>query len=185
MSYQTIRYPDGTLIPGMFPTLEWFSAIAEHVDFENRSLLDVGCSMFSYGLQALDAGASLVTGIEINEETVERVNKLLRLHHVQNAEILHSSAEAFQSTRNYDVVLFSMVIHWLKDPEKHIKRLAEAATDKVVFVFRNPDPPEPGWFEPSFSKLDSIVGGQCISQKLLMDQDKQYISLAIYDKNIR
>lgn len=178
--YQTIPLPTGVR-EGLFPTIDWFQNMQIDVDFKGKTVLDLGCNEFSYGIQALLAGAKRVIGVDTNGSALADAHKHAAAHNLSVVTI-ESKIEDLE-TISADIVIFSMIIHHLEDPEIHIKRFFDAATDKVVFIYRNefPGKPENG-LHPLPEELDEIVGEEFLFQTTLMHTDKQYIKVSIYDK---
>ena len=78
--YQTIELLDGHYTPGKFPTetrLPWF----DEFDFSGKSVLDIGCNSGQYSLYAKKRGASLVTGIDVDEGRIHQAKTLALNEH--------------------------------------------------------------------------------------------------------
>jgi len=122
--YQTILLPDGQILPGCFPTIEWFNTIQSYISVQNKTIIDIGCCIFSYGIQALTNGAKFVTGLDISPIRVTESKQLIEFCGFNNeAEVICSSFEQYTPQKVYDLGLLSMIIHHLKDPEQQIKKL--------------------------------------------------------------
>jgi len=181
--YQSFYMPDGEFIEGAFPTTDWFKEMERHISFENKTVLDLGCATFSYGIEAIKSGARLVTGIDNTDKMVDGSRWLLKEYGFGNASVYKEKIEDCQPGE-FDIVIFSMIIHWLEDAPNHIKRLSEKTQDKLVFIYRYPYPwkAEPG-FRPSLDQLDRLIGQNHWVSTTLMYTNDQYIQMVIYDKN--
>ena len=185
--YQTLNLP-GETVQGLFPTLEWFNAFAKHIDFKDKTILDVGCASCSYGIEALKLGASYYYGVENDPKMISLSNEaMVKNSFTYKAEIAMSSAECFASEKTYDVVIFSMIMHWLNDAEKHVKRIADMSTNHIVFLYRYqwPDGTEHG-YRPTIEELNALLDLKPIHTEVLRKDKEsgQYQMLVIYDKNL-
>lgn len=184
--YQTIPLPNGEVIKGLFPTDKWFKAISKKVNFKGLKVLDLGSCSFSYGLQALKAKANFVTGVEIVPERVENSKELLSYFGYSNAEAIEGNIDNWKPSKEYDVVIASMVMHWLKDAPKKLQELFKLADKHLVLVYRLP--PEKGvcvdGYRPSVEALDKLFGQKHSHSEKLMNTKEQQIQLVIYDKEI-
>ena len=126
--YQTVPLPDGTWARGLFPTDKWFEKIAAHVDFKGRSVDDLGCCQFSYGIQALNEGARFVAGIDNSKQRVDQSWALVEQWGLQKkAMVVHGSIEELPTTainpgNKADITIWSMIIHWLSTPQQQKKK---------------------------------------------------------------
>lgn len=184
-SYQTVPLPDGTVILGAFPTIEWYKAMAEHIDFKDKTVLDLGCCQFSYGVQAIADGAKFVTGVDNDPKREKQSREVIdTIWNFKNAEFFDVDIEEFVP-QEYDIIIFSMIIHWLKDPELHIRRMLKTTKEKLVFIYRYPNPnkKEIG-YRPSVYQLSTLLEQEPTIHTWLSKTEAQNITLAIYDKNI-
>jgi len=185
-AYQTVKLSDGEFIQGLFPTREWYKAFSKHVDFKGKRVLDVGCNIFSYGVDALEEGAEFVTGIDNSSQACEEGRGVIEDNGISDrSNIIETCAEDFKITEEYNISIFSMIMHWMKDTETHVKRIFDATTDQVIFLYRYQQPGgnEPG-YRPSVSELNKLVGMKPIHESTLLHTDTQYQKLVIYDKTV-
>jgi len=180
-SYQTVPLPTGE-IKGIFPTIEWYRKISKHLNFNGKTVLDLGCCTFSYGIQAINDGASLITGVENSDDRIRQCKDILTEWGISKAEIIREDIEKFVPCGTYDVIIFSMVIHWLENPEVNIKRLV-CYGKKIVFVYRYPQEKKEIGYRPSIDQLDSLMGEKAMIHEILSDTEEQRIHLVIYDRN--
>jgi hypothetical protein len=184
VDYQTTPLPDGTVLPGLFPSDIWFKEISSHVDFNNKSVLDIGCCNCSYGFQAIDAGANFYTGIEIESPKVLRARDLFRQYSIQNVEILHQDIKTFFPERTYDISIFGLIIYWIDCAEYQIKRIVDLTSGKIIFIFRLGPLDGTKYYQPSVPQLSKLIGRTPFVHSTVMHTQEQLIDLVIYDTTI-
>ena len=83
-NYQSIEFPDGTLLKGFRRTEQTWNLIASHMGFKNKTVLDVGCNMGYFLIKACEAGAKKGYGVDQNigsnpiEGELETYKKMVR-----------------------------------------------------------------------------------------------------------
>ena len=177
--------PNGDILEGGFPTVDWFNAFATHVDFRDKTVLDIGCATASYGVEAMNRGAAFYTGVELEQGNAHSAADFMLAAGHKDFQIWNTCAEGWTDHHKHDIVIFSMIIHWLQDAEYQVKQLAEMATDKVVFVYRHQHPggTEPG-YRPTVEELGVLIDAPLVHTEILLNNGPQYQVLAIYDKNV-
>ena len=73
--YQTIYLKNGLITKGKLNTnsrIQWF----DEFNFSNKTVLDIGCNSGQYSMYAKKAGASKVTGLDINENRIYQAKML-------------------------------------------------------------------------------------------------------------
>ena len=179
--YQTVPLPNNTVLSGLFPTIDWFNTINRYISFRDKTVLDLGCCEFSYGVQALVHKAEHVTGIDNDLKRIDQSKQVIDAWSFGNqTKLIHSDIETWQPDKHYDITIFSMIIHWLKDPAMHIIRLFNIM-DTAILIYRLPEKDMPG-YRPSIVELSTLLGREPMIQKVLMDTPTQHIGLVIYDK---
>jgi len=135
---------------------------------------------FSYGIQAIAAGATEVVGVEVDPGKVGECWRILDHCGIMNAVIQQGRIEDYPFTQYHNVTIMSMIIHHLDNPTQIIQRAAKA-TSELVLVYRclKPNTKEPG-FRPTIHELDQVVSLKPQAHFELMRTDTQYINLAIY-----
>jgi len=186
MPYQTYQNPDGSVVKGYSPTIERFRAAQEYIDFFGRSILDLGCNICSFGMQAAIAGASSVVGMDENEEALSKGYEI---------------AQAFSPPLNVrftcadiegdwdfcpDIVVASMILHWMKNPKGLVRKCFESAKETLIIIYRYPTdyPGEIGW-RPEVDELNKAVGTNASIVRVLEDDGPNRVVMCIYDKEIR
>jgi SAM-dependent methyltransferase len=184
--YQTVPLPHDDWIDGVFPTIHWFSAINQVVSFQDKTVLDLGCCSFSYGVQAINNGAKFVTGVERVKESIDHCQYVIGQWGFEDkTRLICDDIEEISEYDEHDIVIFSVVIHHLKEPEKTIRKLLSITTDKLVLVYRYPHEgvDEPG-YRPTFTELSVALGKLPFHTSFISTTKKQNIALAVYDKSI-
>lgn len=191
MNYQTLMHRDGSVELGAFPTLEWIKEISDVVDWNGKSVLDVGCAEGMYCVVALKEGSSRVVGLDVNPNMIVKA-KNLHMEYDFEPSIYLSKAESYYPLENFDILIFSMVLHWMDDVHYHFRRLANSVKDLIVCVYRTRNPsyqiPINGkWFPAlrrDLSEMDVLAitkGFKKIHHRLLLTQDNnKEVYLSIY-----
>lgn len=178
-AYQTLPLPDGNVLNGIFQTIEWFERASAIISFQDQVVLDLGCSMSSFGIQAVNKGARLVVGVDNDPKRISQSHDAINIWKLNNTvTALQYNIEEY-TPLGYDIIIFSMIIHWLKDPEFHIRRFAERCKSKLVFIFRYSG--SSAGYCPTIDELDILIGRKRIHNEKLSDTPEQNIMLAIYD----
>lgn len=169
--YQSI--PNGS--NGSFDTKSWFEPVLKQVDFTGKTVVDYGCAEGVMSLLAHDSGASMVSGVDIDEERLEIARKL-----VPSGKFTYARVEAYQ--KYSDIGIFSMIIHWLSDPQTDLRNILHYVEQTAVVIFREANdgytPDNGNWF-PTLSEIDTYFKScsfECEHTELLQTQDN--------DKNI-
>lgn len=184
--YQTIRLPDGTIRQGVFDTQHWYDRMRSQVEVKDKTLLDVGCNLGAFCIRALQDGASLAQGIDHDSDVMEEAMKIAMGYALSVSSLLCVSVEDYEPPRDFDIVLFSMIIHWIG--EGQFLRLVEYAKETVVVIFRSKNDhyntPENGKWFPTLEELTDCLGNfELKHNETLLEQDNgKKIILAVYGK---
>jgi SAM-dependent methyltransferase len=133
--YQRITLPNGRIIPGVDR-----SRVADRVfpaDLRGKSVLDVGCYYGFFLHEALRRGASRAVGIEADPERFRIASTLAPLWDGK-IEIHEGLLEEVELAEKFDVVLFLLVLHHVKDPIPVIRKLASLCRGTLIVEFRQP-----------------------------------------------
>jgi SAM-dependent methyltransferase len=111
--YQTIELSNGLVTPGKFDTKRRIKFL-ECIDFNNQTVLDVGCNSGQFCLYAKKRGAQRVVGIDINHERLEQARKLADL---EGLEIEYHEMGLFDAKdfEPFDIVFCFSVLTEISD----------------------------------------------------------------------
>lgn len=109
--YQTIKINNLTLKGSRKKTDSRLGIILDHLDPENKKILDVGCSngFFCYELAKMGA---IVSGVDKNKEVISLNNKITKYFGL-NINFFENNVDLnfFKNLSDYDVILFLSVLH--------------------------------------------------------------------------
>ncbi|WP_346190288.1 class I SAM-dependent methyltransferase [Bacillus massilinigeriensis] len=102
-------------------------------NFQNKSILDLGCGDASFGKELLKQGAQFYTGIEGSKQMVGSAN--LNLAN-ENGMIHHETMESYTyPTKKYDIVTSRFAIHYVSDVDLLFQNVHKTLKDHGKFVF--------------------------------------------------
>ena len=82
-------------------------------DFQNKSILDLGCGDASFGRELLNQGAAFYTGIEGSQQMIASAK--LKLTN-ENGTIHHETMESYTyPIEKFDIVTSRFAIHYVSD----------------------------------------------------------------------
>ncbi|WP_316570416.1 class I SAM-dependent methyltransferase [Neobacillus sp. YIM B06451] len=102
-------------------------------DFQNKSILDLGCGEASFGKELLNQGAAFYTGIEGSKLMVSSANlNIVR----ENGTIHHETLESYSfPTNKFDIVSSRFAIHYVSDIHLLFQNVYKTLKDNGKFVF--------------------------------------------------
>jgi SAM-dependent methyltransferase len=102
-------------------------------DFQNKSILDLGCGDASFGKDLLSQGASYYTGVEGSEQMVAAAKLNLNS---ENGTIYHENLETYSFPSNhFDIVASRFAIHYISDIRSLFQNVYRALKKNGKFVF--------------------------------------------------
>lgn len=102
-------------------------------DFQNKSILDLGCGDASFGKDLLNQGAGFYTGIEGSAQMVASAKFNLT---AENGTIFHETMESYSYPENkYDIVTSRFAIHYVSDIHILFRNVHKTLKDNGKFVF--------------------------------------------------
>ncbi len=102
-------------------------------DFQNKSILDLGCGDASFGKELLNQGAAFYTGIEGSQQMVASAK--LKLAN-ENGTIHHETMESYTyPTEKFDIVTSRFAIHYVSDVHLLFQNVHKTLKDNGKFVF--------------------------------------------------
>jgi 2-polyprenyl-3-methyl-5-hydroxy-6-metoxy-1,4-benzoquinol methylase len=136
LQYQSFDLPDGTRTPGN--DRSYLNPIIFSESMAGRSLLDVGCYLGYFCIEAMKRGAASATGIDPNRESIRRAQDLAGIHGVK-AEYIHSDFETWNSQgRRFDSVVCLNVLHHMFDAVHSLRTIMNLAKERVVLEVAQP-----------------------------------------------
>jgi len=121
--YQTIELSNGLKTPGKFPTYKRIAAL-KTIDFEGRSVLDVGCNSGQYSLFAKQRGASSVLGIDVDKHRLSQA-RILAKNEKLDVEFRKESLFELSSHQKFDIVLCVAVLTEIPDLFGAVEKLKQ------------------------------------------------------------
>ncbi|WKA55565.1 class I SAM-dependent methyltransferase [Planococcus shixiaomingii] len=102
-------------------------------DFQNKSLLDLGCGDASFGKELLEQGAAFYTGVEGSEQMVASASRNLA---GENGTVHHETMETYSyPTKTFDLVASRFAIHYVSDVHSLFQSVHKTLKDDGKFVF--------------------------------------------------
>lgn len=133
-TYQKI-VKNGTLIQeGSIDTILKFQQLTQGIDFNGKTVLDVGCNTGMLGYLALQQGAKQVIGIDVDRETISMAKELF-------PELTFRCEQAENIYGNYDIIIASGMLHYIKDLDHLFGMFARCSKQVVcdLWICESPD----------------------------------------------
>lgn len=108
--YQNYSIENGSI----FPSGKLFKYIKnlDNIVFENRKVLDLGCSNGGVGFWIkLNKNPSSILLMDHDKECIENINKVIDYFNFKNVKSTHSTFEKYNA--EHDIVITMSTIHWL------------------------------------------------------------------------
>ena len=129
LGYQRIALPFGLFTPGA--DREEVCSIAFGNDLDKKSVLDVGSYLGYFCLRALEKGAVLAHGLEVDPDKIRQANILAQIKGL-SPTYDNVDVESVSFKQQYDIVLCLNVLHHLFDPIGTIRNLAQITKERLV-----------------------------------------------------
>jgi SAM-dependent methyltransferase len=101
--------------------------------FKDKKVLDLGCGFGWHCRYASEKGATSVLGIDISQKMLARAKESTNN---PNVEYMCMAIEEIEfSKEKFDVVISSLVFHYIKDFDKLCKNIYNIITDNGDFIF--------------------------------------------------
>ena len=102
-------------------------------DFQNQSVLDLGCGDALFGTELLERGARYYHGVEGSEEMEKLATANLQ---EANADVTLAAMEAFDfPQKTYDIVVSRLAIHYLAEVDQLFQNIYKTLKAEGRFVF--------------------------------------------------
>ena len=105
---------------------------------EGQSLLDIGCSLGYFCIQALRRNAASATGIDPDTTSIRQAREIARLSGLAPEYVCGDFEEWDVQGRSFDTVLCLNVLHHLYDPVGAIRKMIKIAKRRIVIEFARP-----------------------------------------------
>lgn len=111
--YQTIELPSGVTTPGKFPT-HLRTPVFDTIDFDGKTVLDVGCNSGQHSFLAKDRGAARVLGVDVDTKRLKQARTLAQY---EGYAISFEEGSIFDLAKHgtFDVVLCIAVLTEIED----------------------------------------------------------------------
>ena len=129
--YQTIHLKNGLITKGKINTdsrIQWF----DKFNFSNKTVLDIGCNSGQYSMYAKKAGASKVTGLDINENRIYQA-KMLALNEDIDVNFHLAGIDQVSSFGKFDIVICIAVVTEVENVLMALRSIRDA-TDKTAIL---------------------------------------------------
>ncbi len=127
--YQTIELQNGLVTPGRFPTHKRIPAL-KTVDFEGKSVLDIGCNSGQNSLLAKAQGASKVVGVDVDARRLKQAGILARN---EGLDVTFLNRSIFDlNDERFDVVLCIAVLTEIPNFFEAVEKLKRVIGDYAL-----------------------------------------------------
>ena len=137
LGYQKIALPFNLYTPGA--DREEVCSIAFGDDLDKKSVLDVGSYLGYFCLRALEKGATLAHGLEVDPDKIRQANIIAEIKGLsptyENVDVENVSFK-----QQYDIVLCLNVLHHLFNPIGTIRSLAQLTKERLVLEVASVNP---------------------------------------------
>lgn len=121
--------------------IKW-DRINKMVDFNNKKVLDLGCSDGYFSFKSIDAGALLVNGIDLDALRIEKADFVKSLFEYKNLNF--SVRDVYNidlEKEKYDIILCLGLLHRIPDMNKLLEKISN--TNLLVIETKIYDTQEP------------------------------------------
>ena len=132
--FQQVTFPNGLTVGG-HQAARLFGELSSRVDITGKTVLDIGCNAGVMCMEAENAGAFEVTGIDVEERFMGQCDIVKRAFHLKTFCYGMDSVYALKDALypEFDIVLFCGVYYHLKHPLLGLER-AWACTRQHLLV---------------------------------------------------
>ena len=112
---------------------EWYILQSLFPDFENKSVLDLGCGFGWHAKYAVDHGAKSVVAIDLSENMLKRA---IEINSSPKIDYQLCAIEDFDFNENvYDIVISSLSFHYLASFDEICLRISKSLIKGGHFIF--------------------------------------------------
>lgn len=117
-----------------FSTDDVTEYVVNNLDFENKTVLEVGCGTGATGFAVSQCGAKSVMAIDYSEEAIKTCRSSFKSDNLE-----YTCLDFAEITGEYDVIILQEVIEHLDDPEGSIVKLMEHVGETGQLVLTCPN----------------------------------------------
>ena len=128
--YQTIYLKNGLITQGKLNTdsrIRWF----DEFNFSNKTVLDIGCNSGQYSMYAKKAGASSVTGLDVNENRIYQA-KMLALNEDIDVDFHLAGIDQATSFGKFDIVICIAVVTEVENVLMALRSIRDATNKTAI-----------------------------------------------------
>lgn len=139
----------------------------KNLDFQHKTVLDMGCGTGILGILAAMLGAKTVMGIDIDAWCIENSAENIAQNHIQNMELLMGGAETIPANQQYDIILANINRNiLLQDGAAYVQHLASPGTLIIS-----------GFYEIDIPALTSFFEGLGLKYMHTLTSNRDWTSL--------
>jgi hypothetical protein len=134
-SYQRVEVNGDVVIKGFTDSARsWDNICALGIDFQGKSLCDIGCMHGYFSFKCEEAGA-LPTGYDLDEGSIKVAQEVARIRGSRSAFAVFDVSQSFP--RSFDIVLALNVLHRVADPDKALGAILAASREIILEIGQN------------------------------------------------
>lgn len=134
---------------------EQWRIISEHVDFDGKTVLDLGCGHGDLLWRAWEAGAHSCRGVDFSQDTIETLVKIKNglyktektMPYILLAEKSISEWMRIIGMATWDIIVCFSVLPYLADPTATLHWIHEHSTQALIECQLAGDGPGPDWLK--------------------------------------
>lgn len=102
-------------------------------NLKGKKILDLGCGYGWHCRYAIENGANSVTGVDISTKMIEKAREI---NNLPNIKYIVSPIENIEfKSHEYDLVLSSLVFHYIENLENLFQKIANTLKKEGNFIF--------------------------------------------------
>ncbi|WP_239745644.1 class I SAM-dependent methyltransferase [Mammaliicoccus sp. F-M27] len=120
-------------------------------NLENQNILDIGCGMGNLISYILTHNPKHITGLEQSQNMINESRKKFKSMPVT---LHHTEFMAFITEEKFDVIVSSLVFHYIEDFRKCCQKLSQLLNNGGVILFTMEHPIQTATMDPEVKKQD-------------------------------
>ncbi len=120
-------------------------------NLENQNILDIGCGMGNLISYILTHNPKHITGVEQSQNMINESRKKFKSMPVT---LHHTEFMAFITEEKFDVIVSSLVFHYIEDFRKCCQKLSQLLNNGGVILFTMEHPIQTATMDPEVKKQD-------------------------------